>query len=275
MEQHEEGAVGLRVPQCPPGGVLPAERLDATKSHKEGIRRPRTLLFAPAYNEEGRIGKVVASAPREHVDKILVVDDGSSDRTCVEASEAGAEVIRQSTKCGVGAALRVAIQYARAQGYDIIIVIAGNGKDNPAEIPSLVAPIIEEGCDYVQGSRYLPGGVAGEMPLHRRIGTRLYPLIIRIMTRYPATDATNGFRAYRTSIFNDPRIDINQHWLDTYEMEYYVHCKVISLGYKVKEVPVSKLYPQHVSYRHYTKARPLVDWWHMLRPVIYLTFRHR
>ena len=150
-------------------------------------------------------------------------------------------------------------RYTMPEGKDTTLSssLPGTGRTIPSRYLRFSRRSLKKGTDYVQGSRYLPGGVAGEMPLHRRIGTHLYPLIIRIMTRYHATDATNGFRAYRTSIFNDPRIDINQHWLDTYEMEYLSHCKVISLGYKVKEVPVSKLYPQHVSYRHYTKARPL------------------
>jgi dolichol-phosphate mannosyltransferase len=238
-------------------------------------RKPRALLVAPAFNEEGRIGKVVSSAPPDWIDKVLVVDDASEDGTGREAAQAGAEVIRQDRRRGVGAAIRVGINCALSSGYDVVVIIAGNGKDDGVEIPKLLRPIIDEGYDYIQGSRYLPGGEAGQMPFHRRLGTKLYPLIFRILTGFPCTDATNGFRAYRTKIFRDHRVNIDQTWLDTYEMEYYIHYKVITLGYRIKEVPVAKIYPRRVSYRRYTKARPFVDWWHMLRPMLYLTLRIR
>lgn len=233
----------------------------------------RILLVAPAYNEEGKIGKVAAGVVPGTVDTVLVVDDCSSDGTAEEARAAGAEVITHEKRRGVGAAIRTGIDYARSHGHDVVVVIAGNGKDDPREIPNLVAPIRDEGCDYIQGSRYLSGGISGKMPFHRKLGTRLYPLIFRVLTRFPCTDATNGFRAYRTSLFDDPRIDIWQEWLDTYELEYYIHYKAIKLGYKVKEVAVTKLYPQGVTYANYTKAKPLTDWWKMLRPIFYLELR--
>jgi dolichol-phosphate mannosyltransferase len=233
-------------------------------------RELRTVLVAPAFNEEGKIGKVVSGVPAEWVDKVLAIDDGSFDRTPEEAAEAGAEVIRHEKRRGVGAAIRTGIEYALSSGYDIVIIIAGNGKDDAAEVGRLLKPILEEGYDYVQGSRYLPGGIFGHMPFHRRLGTRLYPLIFRLLTGFPSTDATNGFRAYKTEIFRNPKVNIWQEWLDTYELEYYIHYNVIRLGYKVKEVPVTKLYPQTGSYKQYTKSRPLTDWWRMLKPVFYL-----
>ena len=80
---------------------------------------------------------------------------------------------------------------------------------------------------------------------------------------------TNGFRAYNTRIFNDERINIWQSWLDGYGLEYYIHYKVLTLGYKTREVPVSKVYP----HRHkggYSKISPLRDWWQIVGPLIYL-----
>jgi dolichol-phosphate mannosyltransferase len=231
------------------------------------------LLVAPAYNEEGRIGRVVRAVPLGVVAEVLVVDDCSSDGTRSEAEAAGAKVISHEVRRGVGAAIRTGIDFARSQGHDVVVVIAGNGKDDPREIPTLLKPIREKGYDYVQGSRYLEGGISGRMPFHRRLGTRLYPFIFRILTGFPCTDATNGFRAYRVKIFDDPRIDIWQEWLDTYELEYYIHYKVIKLGYRVIEVPVKKVYPQNVPYARYTKARPFTDWWKMLRPIFYLTLK--
>ncbi|MFM8572258.1 MAG: hypothetical protein ACKOAU_11730, partial [Pirellula sp.] len=79
---------------------------------------------------------------------------------------------------------------------------------------------------------------------------------------------TNGFRAIRLSCFDDNRIDINQDWLNKYELEPYLYFKFIKLGYKVLEVPVSKIYP--AKELGYTKMRPIIGWWSILRPIFLL-----
>jgi glycosyltransferase involved in cell wall biosynthesis len=82
------------------------------------------------------------------------------------------------------------------------------------------------------------------------------------------TDTSNGFRAYKLTIFKNKNININQSWLDRYELETYIHYKVITLGYKICEVPVSKNYLPGV--KNYSKIRPVIDWWRMMRPLFYL-----
>src|SRR5437867_268377 len=232
-------------------------------------RGHRVILIPPAYNETGKIGRAVTAVPRDVVDEVLVVDDGSTDGTAEEAREAGARVISHGRRRGVGACIRTGIDHARRNSFDIIAVMAGNNKDRPEELPRLLDPIVEGRADYVQGSRYLPGGEHGTMPLHRRFGTRLYPLIFFFVLGKRLTDSTNGFRAYRAALFDDPRINLWQDWLDGYELEYYLHYKVLALGYRYHEEPVTKLYSSAgSSYRTYTKARPVLDWWRMLRPVI-------
>jgi dolichol-phosphate mannosyltransferase len=109
--------------------------------------------------------------------------------------------------------------------------MAGNDKDRPAEIPRLLEPIRRGGADFVQGSRYLPGGDYGNMPFYRRIATQVvHPVLFSIVTGRRITDSTNGFRAFRVSLFDDPRIDIDQPWLDKYELEPYIFFKAIRLG---------------------------------------------
>jgi dolichol-phosphate mannosyltransferase len=236
----------------------------------------RIIAIPPAFNEENKIGNVVRKIPKDIVDTICVVDDGSTDNTAKEAKDAGAHiVISHGKRRGLGSAIRTGIDYAISHKFDIIVILAGNDKDNPLEIPQLLDPIVEEDYDYVQGSRYLKGGVYGNMPLHRIIGTRLYPILLNIFTlgKAKATDATNGFRAYKTSIFKDKRINIWQSWLDGTELEFYLHYQVVRYNYRIKEVPVTKLYPKTKEYKKYTKVRPIIDWWKILRPMIYLTFR--
>jgi dolichol-phosphate mannosyltransferase len=85
------------------------------------------------------------------------------------------------------------------------------------------------------------------------------------------SDSTNGFRAYRTTLLRDPRINLEQDWLDKYELEPYFFYKAITLGYKVQEVPVTKIYPAREL--GYTKMKPITGWWSILRPIFLLGLR--
>ena len=182
------------------------------------------------------------------------------------------QTIRHENRGGVGAAIRTAIKYALSQGYEVLVIMAGNDKDNPDEIPRLIDPIIQEGYDLVQGSRYLsPNGAGGDMPFYRKVATRVHPALLSLFVGRTLTDSTNGFRAFRLSIFKNKAINIDQDWLDHYELEPYLLYKVITLRYKFREAPVTKIYPPQKL--GYTKMRPIVGWWSILKPVIYLGLR--
>jgi hypothetical protein len=90
-----------------------------------------------------------------------------------------------------------------------------------------------------------------------------------MMTNVRCTDVTNGFRSYKLELFDDERINIWQNWLDEYELEYYIHYKVLTLGYKTKEVPISKIY-SHKNKGGYSQISPFRDWWKIVGPLIYL-----
>ncbi len=231
-------------------------------------RNQRVILIAPAYNEAGAIASVPIGARGGPADTVLVVDDCSTDGTARVAADAGATVISHRRRRGVGAAIRTGIDHALANGFDIICIIAGNGKDNPRELPRLLEPVASGRFDYAQGSRYLRGGSFAHMPFYRLVATRLYPWVVSLWFGRPFTDCTNGFRAMRAKVFSDARIDCHQAWLDGYELEMYIHFKVIALGYRVAEVPVSKIYREKGSYTH-TKMSP-VGWWRMVRPFFFL-----
>ncbi|MDP9225817.1 MAG: glycosyltransferase family 2 protein [Actinomycetota bacterium] len=227
------------------------------------------LLIAPVWNEERKIGVVVGRVPRDVVDEILVVDDGSTDASAQVASDLGARVVALGRTIGVGAAIRTGYRFAIDNAYDIAVVIAGNNKDAPEEIPRLLAPIVEERADLVQGSRFLSGrAFFGHMPAYRKIATRLHPMLFSLAARRRVTDSTNGFRAVRTEILADPRIDLDQDWLAKYELEPYLYLQVIRLGYRVQEVPVTKIYPAKALGQ--TKIKPMTDWWRLLRPIFYI-----
>jgi dolichol-phosphate mannosyltransferase len=228
----------------------------------------KVLAVPVAFNEEKKIGLVLDRFTPNLVNEILVIDDASTDNTPQVIKEKGVKCISHKSQQGVGAAIRTAIKYAIDNGFDIIVILAGNDKDRPSEIPRLLKPIIEENYDFVQGSRYLPGGMYGNMPFYRRIATKIHPLLFSSVTSKWLTDSTNGFRAIRLSIFSDSRINLNQEWLNKYELEPYVMYKAIKLGYRFKEVAVTKIYPPKEL--GYTKMKPITGWWSILRPILLL-----
>jgi dolichol-phosphate mannosyltransferase len=106
------------------------------------------------------------------------------------------------------------------------------------------------------------------MPFYRKVATRVHPILMSFFTGTIVSDSTNGFRAFRLSIVSDPRINLDQNWLNGYELEPYLLFKAIKLGYKFTEVFVTKIYPPRNL--GYTKMKPLVGWWSILKPVFYL-----
>ncbi|MBK9292945.1 MAG: glycosyltransferase family 2 protein [Oligoflexia bacterium] len=231
----------------------------------------KIIVIAPCYNEEVKIGKVVSriqNMPEKIVNEILVVDDGSTDQSVKVVKDLGASILSVGSVKGVGFALREGFKYAQQKGYDIIVVIAGNNKDEPNEIPDLIKGITEKGCDFVQGSRFLKKIDFGHMPFYRKIATRLHPFLFSIFTGRRLTESTNGFRAFKTSLLNDPKIKLDQPWLDQYELEPYLYYKTITLGYKTMEIPCTKTYPPKKV--GYTKMKPISGWWSILRPLLLL-----
>jgi dolichol-phosphate mannosyltransferase len=228
----------------------------------------RVLAATFAYNEGEKIRRTLSRHPSDRAYDLLVHDDGSTDGA-LDGVSPGVIVLRNPTNQGIGSAMKRVFQYALDHDYDVLVIQAGNDKDDPLEIPSLLAPLENGTADFVQGSRYLGGGGFGNMPSYRVFATRfVHPLIFSLAARKRVTESTNGFRAFRAAILRDPRIDWRQDWLDRYELEPYLMLKAIRLGYRHTEVAVTKVYPPHQL--GYTKMRPVVDWWSIMRPVVYL-----
>jgi dolichol-phosphate mannosyltransferase len=225
------------------------------------------IVVIPVLDEEAKIGTVLQRVPPSAVDEILVVDDGSADDSAAIARRAGATVLSMGRTVGVGAALRAGFRYALDQGYDVIVVMAGNNKDSPEEIPRLVAPVAAGRADFVQGSRFLESGGYGHMPLYRRIATRIHPLLFTLLSGRQVTESTNGFRAIHRRVLEDERLDLSAARLDRYELEPYLYLRAIRLGNRTMEVPVTKIYPPRALGQ--TKMRPVTDWWSILRPLLW------
>ncbi len=229
----------------------------------------KIIALVPAHNEESKIGRVVERTDHRLVDTLLVIDDASTDATAHVARARGAEVLTLTRPSGVGAALRAGMDFARQSAFDLVVIMAGNNKDDPSEIPRLLDPLCDGHYDFVVGSRYMEGGRhGGDMPAYRKLATRLHPWLMSRFSGKRLTETTNGFRAFRADLLGDHRIDLNQPWLDAYGLEVYLLWKVLTLGYRHTEVPCTKLYPSKAA--GYTKMKPVVGWWSILRPIFLL-----
>jgi dolichol-phosphate mannosyltransferase len=169
---------------------------------------------------------------------------------------------------GVGAGIRDGIEFARENTLTIVVVMGGDDQGLPDETYRLLDSIVHDRFVFVQGSRCIPGGARMNIPLFRRMTTGLFSIILRRPVGFPVTDGTNGYRAFRLSIFDNPAIDLRQEWLNHYELEPYIYCKAIELGLNVTEAPITKRYPK--THKGYTKMVPILSWWSILRPLIYL-----
>ncbi len=235
----------------------------------------RVLAVLPAFNEEGKIGRVVRKVKDiPVVDRIVVVDDCSSDKTSEEATQAGAVVLRHEINRGVGAGIRTGINYGIQNGFEVCTILSGDDQHEPTEIDRVVGPILNGEADFIQGSRRLKGGkVVNDRPF-RMITTQLYSLFFSFLVFRRITDATNGFRAFRLSLFKDNEIDIEQTWLDRYELEPYILFKAIKCrNIRLREVPITIYY--HGGRKQFTKMKPFRDWWRLAKPLIYLGLRLR
>jgi dolichol-phosphate mannosyltransferase len=228
---------------------------------------PLVAVVIPALNEAGKIGLVLDKWPDDGRFEAIVVDDGSTDATGDEARAHGAAVvIRHEHRSGVGAAIRTGFACGRERGRPYLALLAGDDQHEPSDLVGALDMALERELDYVQGSRWMRGGHVVGATGGRNIGTRFYSLVFSLLAFHRVTDATNGFRVFRTTILDDPSIDIDQAWLDSYELEPYLLYRTIRRHYRVVEHPVTVRY--HAS--GYTKMRGLRDWWRLFRPALLL-----
>ena len=237
----------------------------------------KILVILLCYNTANQTRQVLQKFPSQRDYDLLVINDGSTDKTAdvikKYAEKHDSNLIEHPINKGVGGAIKSGINYALTNGYQVTVLMAGNNKDDPLEIPKLLNPIIHQNYDYVQGSRFLKGGRWDNLPPFRYIMVKLHALLFTFLTGKKCTDSLNGFRAYKMSVFKDSRINIWQDWLDKYELETYLHYKALKLRYRFKEVPVSKIYPLNCRKIRYSHIRPFIDWWSILNPLLFLNLK--
>ncbi|MGB4842855.1 MAG: glycosyltransferase family 2 protein [Ferruginibacter sp.] len=201
-------------------------------------------------NEGERIHKQLQKMKTYSRQADIVVADGGSTDGSLEASFLKKMGVRALlTKKGNGklsAQMRMAFAYAMHEGYEGIIVVDGNGKDDISAIPQFIE-LLDKGYDHIQGSRFIPGGKAINTPLSRHVAVHfIHAPLLSLASRHRHTDTTNGFRAYSRRLLLDENIDIFRDVFQTYELHYYlaVESARSTKKYRLIETPVTRAYPK-------------------------------
>ncbi|MCD6164260.1 MAG: glycosyltransferase family 2 protein [Candidatus Odinarchaeota archaeon] len=204
----------------------------------------RVFCVIPAFNEEKYIYDVAKMA-KEFVDVVVVVDDGSTDKTFSRAIDSGAVVLRHEENMGKGAALRTGFKYALEHGADVVVTLDGDMQHDPLEIPKFLEKIREERVDIVVGSRFLKK-VKG-MPIQRRLSNFITTKILNKVFKVPITDSQSGFRAFKRKVLEKVTFKDNKYGAET---EILIEAK--RKRFNIVEIPISVKYEGQQS-----KIRPI------------------
>jgi dolichol-phosphate mannosyltransferase len=212
-------------------------------------KRSNICVCTPVINEGQRIQNLLERMRSlnlmDNID-VLIADGGSTDGSLEDSYLQKMRVRTLLTKMGPGklsAQMRMAMAYAIEEGYTGFVFIDGNNKDDPEAIPRFISKL-EEGYDFVQGSRHMPGGRGINTPPSRHYGVKyLHSPLISLAARRRFTDTTNGFRAYSARLLLDPRVQPFRDIFWSYEILFYLAIRASRLGFLVTEIPTTRAYP--------------------------------
>lgn len=195
----------------------------------------------PAYNEQVSIGSIVLKT-KTFVDRVIVVDDGSIDRTAEIALLAGAEVITHKINMGKGRALKTGFEAVKNS--DIIITLDGDGQHSTRDISKLLEPILNGEADVVNGSRYLIGDEKNT-PKYRRLGQNVLDRATNFNAKSNVTDSQSGFRAFSAQTFSTFKFRESG-----YSIESEMIAEASNAGFRIVEVPINVRYDVKGSKKH-------------------------
>lgn len=197
----------------------------------------KTLIVVPAHNEEAKIKDVLDDLASHGYKDILVVDDGSTDRTGLIAKKGGAKVVRHIINCGLGAALGTGFEFARRNDYDCLVTFDGDGQHNAADIKRLITPIENKTADMVIGSRLInPQG----MPLGRIVVNYASNFATLVLYHVWTTDTTSGLRAFNQDAIK--KISLKTDKMEV-SNEFFMEIKRNNL--KFVEIPIKPVYTDY------------------------------
>ncbi|MBM3143321.1 MAG: glycosyltransferase family 2 protein [Chloroflexi bacterium] len=207
--------------------------------------KPKVVAAIPCLNEEQFISDIVTRA-RRYVDKVIVIDDGSTDNTSEAAQAAGAEVIIHRERQGAGAAIRSAFEAAKTSNADILVTLDGDGQHNPDEIPQVLAPVFRNEADMVIGSRFLLPTQPTQgtqqtqqtnIRRYRKFGIDVITWLYNFGSKSRVSDSQSCFRAHSRRLLE--AIDITEKGFG-FSVEVLI--KARRKGFVIAEVPISCVY---------------------------------
>jgi glycosyltransferase involved in cell wall biosynthesis len=198
------------------------------------LSSPNIIAAIPCFNEQGFIGGVVTGT-KKHVNKVIVIDDGSTDNTSEVARAAGAEVIRHEVRRGAGVATKSGFEAAKANNADVLVTLDGDGQHNPDEITRLLSAILTQKADLVIGSRFLK--TETNVPRYRKFGIDVITWLYNFGSRVKVSDSQSCFRAYSRRLLEA---------INTIEKGFGFSVEVLiqarKRGFRIIEVPISCVY---------------------------------
>lgn len=225
-------------------GVPNFECIEYCKKNKEYV------LLIPIINEGDRIIKELTRAKKNNISDYvdIVICDGGSTDGCTDDKtlrklDVNTLLIKKDTG-KQGAQLRMGLWWSLKRGYKGVITIDGNNKDSIEDVPAFIQKL-EEGYDFIQGSRFIKDGKAINTPILREIAVRLiHAPIVSITAKHRFTDTTNAYRGYSIKYLTDSRVQPFRDIFKTYELLAYLSVRASQLGFKVCEIPVTRAYPK-------------------------------
>lgn len=213
-------------------------------------RQHRWCVIMPVINEGERIARLLARMQAQNIEAvadILIVDGGSSDGSMAADGLLAKGVRGLLVKTGPGklsAQLRCAYAFALDQGYEGIVTIDGNDKDDPEAIPRFIEALAQ-GVDFVQASRFIAGGVAENTPRSRDFAIRyVHAPMLSLASGFRWSDTTQGFRGYSRKMLLDPNIALFRNIFMGYELLAYLSYRAPRLGYRCLELATVRRYPK-------------------------------
>ncbi len=213
-------------------------------------RQTKYCICIPIINEGARIADELRRSMEHGINKkadIIICDGGSNDGCTEHQLLKSLGVNTLLVKCDTGrqgAQFRMGFYFAMQRGYEGIITIDGNDKDSIQDVPKFISKL-DEGYDFIQGSRFVKGGRAINTPLSRYLAVRLlHAPIISATAKHKFTDTTNAFRAYSKKYLTDDRVKPLRDVFMTYELLAYLSVRASQIGMRVCEVPVTRAYPK-------------------------------
>jgi len=219
--------------------ILPINK----SKNNDNIAKVKVVVLIPAFNEEKLIGKTILKIPRKihGVNKVevLVVDDGSIDKTVEMAFNAGADkIVSHNKNLGVGAAFMTGIRNAISMNAGILVTLDGDGQFPPEQISEFIVPILNQQCDVVSGARFTDS-IPKDYPKIKLLGNRIFSNLVSWVTGQKFSDTQTGFRAYSKEAM------LNVSVISEFNFAQEVLIDLMFKKFRIEEVPVKVLFDKN------------------------------